>query len=254
MSPTQFFWLVARLFLPDVFFQLLWQWNAATVCTVFKEEKKKKLWTLLCAEKYNYSFIFSKYDDISSFKNRLPLKLPIPQVSSRCSAKGAQIPNVRENRAFCDLDDIITDEESHLSYESDLDRWVERKMLQGLNSSCSKTESSDKTAYCQKCASPHSVAGLSMGVLCCICIKQETSKPKKVTAVWQNPHKTLGFDFSWTCWESCANRALGCCPQNHMEALACVLLRSLPVSMYRADIWLGLEFYSEDSQVRNSGM
>lgn len=89
MSPTQFFWLVARLFLPDVFSQLLWQWNAATVCTVFKEKKKSfEHFFVLRSIISWYFFSFSKYADMSSFKNRLPPKLPMPQVSATCSAKG----------------------------------------------------------------------------------------------------------------------------------------------------------------------
>lgn len=56
-------------------------------------------------------------------------------------------------------------------------------MLQGLNSASSKTESSDQTTYCQKCASPSSVAGQSLEVLDCICIKQGTNKQKKVIAL-----------------------------------------------------------------------
>lgn len=56
-------------------------------------------------------------------------------------------------------------------------------MLRGLNSASSKTESSDQTTYCQKCASPSSVAGQSVEVLDCICIKQGTNKQKKVIAL-----------------------------------------------------------------------
>lgn len=75
-------------------------------------------------------------------------------------------------------------------------------------------------------------------------ILYKTNKKVVIALGWQN---FLGvFDSPRTCWKSCANRAPGCCPCGF------VLQRSLPSLHIQArHLYLGLEFCSEDSQVRD---